>query len=253
MLRKTPPLLLLLLTVFLFSGADLALATVCQVNKHCPRDQYCRKATGDCDGFGTCMWKPEACLDVYDPVCGCDGQTYPNACYAALNGVSLDYGDACERGVGDPCQTNADCGFVLKSRKWFFRQYCKKDVGDCDGEGVCAYRPEMCLDVWIPVCGCDGNTYSNHCYAARAGVNVDYEDACGSTRGTCTTNGDCGFGEYCAKDLGDCDGEGVCTVRPRWCLDIWIPVCGCDGKHYSNGCYAARAGVNVEYMGYCPY
>ena len=28
------------------------------------------------------------CIEIYDPVCGCNGITYPNSCYAStLNGV----------------------------------------------------------------------------------------------------------------------------------------------------------------------
>jgi len=68
-----------------------------------------------------------------------------------------------------PCHENADCPIGL---------YCAKYTGDCNGDGRCSPKPTVCTDDWIPVCGCDGNVYSNHCYAAREGVNVDYVGKC---------------------------------------------------------------------------
>lgn len=29
-----------------------------------------------------------ACIEIYQPVCGCDGVTYSNKCYASSGGVS---------------------------------------------------------------------------------------------------------------------------------------------------------------------
>ena len=37
-----------------------------------------------------------ACIEVYEPVCGCDGVTYPNLCYASnIGGVTSFIDGAC--------------------------------------------------------------------------------------------------------------------------------------------------------------
>ncbi len=211
----------------------------CKANADCGKGQYCAKNPGDCDGSGVCDTMPTACPKILDPVCGCDNRTYDNACLAASAGVNVAYHGKCEKGA---CVTNGQCP------KGFF---CEKKVGDCDGKGSCTEKPFACLDVWIPVCGCDGKTYSNDCYAASAGVSVAYEGKC--KPGACVANSQCKPDAYCAKEKGDCNGVGTCEDRPIYCLLYYLPTCGCDGVTYSNACFAAANGANVAFKGYCGF
>ncbi|MEW6219821.1 MAG: Kazal-type serine protease inhibitor family protein [Thermodesulfobacteriota bacterium] len=244
----------------------------CVTDADCGDDAslFCLHPAGSCQAVGQCRSRPTACPDVANPVCGCDGVTYGNACEAAAAGVSVAQAGPCQPPPPVFCTGNTDCRGE--------DQYCAKLPGNCDGQGTCEPRPRICpvYDaampfVWMPVCGCDGRTYDSACAAAAAGVPVRQDGRC---QEDCWSDWDCGPGEFCKEPDGRClepvplaavapdclpgtarcippPPPGTCTVIPTACPEIYAPVCGCDGLTYDNSCLADGAGVSVAHTGPC--
>jgi Leucine-rich repeat (LRR) protein len=113
----------------------------------------------DSDGDGVVVPTDNGCGFIADPVCGC-GQTFLNPCFAMAAG--------CTNYVYGECENDCIDEVIIFST----------------GNPIIVLSSGGCLPVLEPVCGCNGQTYQNECYALEAGV-IDY------------TPGACGTGSWC--------------------------------------------------------
>ncbi len=190
--------------------------------------------------------EPVTCYNLWAPVCGVDGVTYPNDCVAEkINGVEIDYEGECEE---EAC---ADTGERVYINESFGPTYCCSEDDDIKlpftpDEGGCLAASNgiagTCVTGWDDNCGngsCETGEDPCNCEqdcCALTGESV-YESPLGGSISCCSANDGVKPDEY--NDKGSCvdpntDVEGTCVLN-------WGTTCSngvCDSGEDNCNCPA---------------
>ncbi len=184
-----------------------------------------------------------------------DQKTCERQCFSDSE---CDPGTTCQPDKNDPCNTTQACDRLGVNT-------CQKPTENCSGAMCDLYCPYgymrdatgcelckcnpppacTCSDIYSPVCGADGVTYSNKCEASCHNARIVSDGACASTcEISCFVSdpvcGADGVTYNCGEADAKCHNTTVayrgacaptCTVN---CLRA-DPVCGADGVTYSCG------------------
>lgn len=211
-----------------------------------PPPNVCRLPTCDDGTPALCEMLPPVCAD--DEVLA-----VRNHCYSCLPA------DSCEPSLPPPPPPGPTCaamlcgpgylcvdgpeggkcvlqdGFCENDDQCGDGEFCQREEGLCGATGQCETVPEVCYEIFAPVCGCDGQTYSNDCHAHGAGTSVASFGECGADQG-CLSDDDCADGESCTEV------QCVTWPCPALCLPTPEPPANsctdsCGGQSETGSCW----------------
>jgi hypothetical protein len=211
----------------------------CIVNEDCGDGEYCAHPEGDCPPgapTGTCTPRPMACDQIYQPVCGCDGTTYGNACEAAGAGVNVALQGEC-RAVQCDDGTGPDCPMPEPECPPTFIAAVQGGCWACVDPVTCQPETRCVTDV-----DCGPDDRCDTCAHGSCPVCDDCVSACvphgcqGENVVECNAvRPDCGEGQtavvregcWACVDLATCEvpvPPGECEATGGYCED-WMAPC----------------------------
>ncbi|XP_031724777.1 agrin isoform X6 [Anarrhichthys ocellatus] len=217
-----------------------ALGCALQKAIHIQHKGQCDEACANCSfgaicdaQSGQCVCASE-CVDSHQAVCGSDGDTYNSECELHVRACTQQM-DLRVVSQGE-CKT---CGNTVCA--WGAR--CVQNTCEC---------PPCSGEAFSPVCGSDGATYNNECELLTSSCKQQrriHVVKSGSCDEDCGSGGSGSGAESCEQDRcrmfggsWDEDAEDDRCVCDFTCQSVpHNPICGSDGKNYSNECQLKKA------------